>query len=375
VRLLHSADIHLGVTRFSAPGDPHSRLRDLSALLDRFRHAAALHDVDLAVISGDLFDTRHPRPREWAVATRFISDLAAHHDVVVVDGNHDGAWVISDHDTRTLSPLGSIEWGGKGEVHVPLRPMVHRMRSGVSIVSVPYPHKRLLDAAYPDMDPLERHEKAAVLVEDGIRALAEQAMAEARGPVIFVGHLTVAGSLVGSERTMRLEDDISVGPGVFEDFDYAALGHIHLQQRVGTRGWYAGSPAYIDFGERGQEKGFLLATIDPGRAPEVVSLPSGDRPLLDIAHEGEGYEPNVDVADAIVRLRIPGGNVTRLVRAYYAAGATYVQPVIAASPEQVVSERAIPTSLGPTEALQAFLRLRSLPDEPYLSAARRVMEE
>lgn len=381
MKLLHTADIHLGMPNMAQPGKPYSRLDDLDAVLNRFCAAAAEHKPDLAIIVGDLFDGRKPEPRAIAVATRFLEQLSLFTEWVLLDGNHDGRWVISDPGSATLRMLAEIDWE-RGQVIT--SPGITTLVAGetVQLVSVPYPHKRAYDVSRPDLtDDQERHETLSNDLENAITALYEEAVASSDSvtPIIFAGHLTAVGAVAGSERTMRLENDVSVGSHVLDLFDYAALGHIHKQQQIGQKAWYAGAPEWVDFGEAGQSKGFLLVDVERGQLPKVTVIPSNPRPMElfegDADIEAGIFDAPADLAPgAIVRLRLhyPDRSSSRASRIteqqFYLKGASYVQTEVIVPERAEPTERALERASTPVDALTAYCSWRGLEPEVYVAA-------
>lgn len=384
MRLIHTADIHLGNGRF---GGPDQRREDLRRILLDFGLAAEDNKADLAIIAGDLFDSRHPSAKDWAVATECISRLATKCHVVITDGNHDGAMVIGDDGTRVLRALAQTDWSH--DVHVSLKPAVLDLYKAI-VVTVPYPHKRLLDAD-PDVkaaDPLDRMELIASIMDEGIRAEYQMALSlqerrvengEDAPPIILVAHLTAAGATVGSERGMRLEDDIIISQEVLDLFDYCALGHIHKRQQVSRKAWYPGSPAYISWNEAGHDKSFNVVDVEAGADPVVRYIPSGDYRMFD--WDGlPAHDRIKQVKGGLVRVSGVSPDAVRDTKAVlYAEGARYVEVVPAKQEAVVTSDRAIDTATGPYQALDNWLLVHQ-PDldvaarRDHIEAAREIME-
>jgi exonuclease SbcD len=270
IRVIHAADFHVGLHRYLV--DPVTRLRD-------FWQAARRHDADIAIIAGDIFHTRGPwAARDVHAVAEVVSDLRDHlKAVVIVDGNHDGRDTVGDPDSAAMRWLDAL---APGSVFLGTR--VHDVLVAdnllARVVTMPYPHRQALDIARPDLAEEDREVEVGAEVERAIRDLGAALPDDV--PRIFVGHLSVAGSKLGAEQVMRFGWDPAVSAGAFDDFDYAALGHIHRQQRVGRTAYYAGSPDYQDFSDAGQSKGFLLADIERGAEPIVRRIPSSAPPMV-----------------------------------------------------------------------------------------------
>ena len=384
MRLVHCADLHLGLSRFHMPGQPHSRLDDFAATAQRFVTLAADEGADLAIIAGDLFDSRHPRPRELAVAATFLQSLARTCPTVLVPGNHDGMWNIGDPDSATLRFLGELNLPG---LHPMLMPGAMAV-NGAAVVGIPYPHKRAYDSVYPGQDPFARQEALRDHLSMGIDLMREGAEQAHPGHVlIFAGHVGVAGATVGSERAMRLEDDILLGTEVFEPFDYAALGHLHRQQRVAANAWYAGAPEFVSFNELGDPKGFLVVDVTRGERPKVRQVQSGARQMILLPFDASGAKVKA-ISDLHVSAKVPAGAIVRvrltldarppaaalrtLVDGLYAAGASYVDTEVIVPAARPVAARALRVGATDTEAVRSWLAVNGYEEQPYLTAAEEV---
>jgi exonuclease SbcD len=388
VRLLHVADTHLGLTRYSTPGTT-SRADDFAKTLLRFAEIATDEKVDAVFIAGDTFHTRRPLPRDLLSLATALDYLRQYQHIpaYIVPGNHDGMDTVGDPRTHALAWMKALR---PSDVHVLIDPTAahfHYSPSGhFNLVSVPYPHKRAFDSSLPHLDPEERVREIGRRLEVAIDAMIDKVQAdEDAAPTIFMGHLSVAGAVMGSEVAMRLGWDVAIRGSILDKVDYGALGHIHRQQQAAEKAWYAGSPEYVDFGEEGQRKGFLLVDVERGKPPKVESIDSHPRPLATITKrevsEGEWVQDGTFEPGAIVRLRIqPLSAVSprtfmQLQRDVRSAGASYVK----AEPIVVDQERVARAQVNPqTEAVEALRRWlvgNGHELEPVLSAGRDLINE
>jgi len=111
-------------------------------------------------------------------------------------------------------------------------------------------------------------------------------------PIIGMGHLFATGgrSVDGDGvRELYVGTLAHIGAEAFpKEFDYTALGHLHISQRVGKLDniRYSGSPIPMGFGEAGQDKivivtnfnGSKLGVIDEVKVPvfQALELIKGD---------------------------------------------------------------------------------------------------
>lgn len=365
-RILHAADLHIGRYIYGW------RLFDDQQLLDRMVVDAQAQDVDMVIVAGDVFHTRRPSAPEILVLVRFLRMLtAAGIDVVVSPGNHDGPGTILDPAAKSAAWLEAV---AMPRVHAYPVAAVDEVR-GVSIASLPYPHKRSFDTKLRDLSLEDRIEHVGRQAEAAIEGLWEQLLARGTGhDAIFVGHLTVAGARLSEERAMALGWDVTVRPDVLAPFSYSALGHIHKQQPIdGAVGWYAGSPKSLSFGEADQ-KGWLIVELGEG---EVTVRPreSGAPVFLTVEH---GQLPEELPPAAVVRFRYPdtllAGEIRDTVQLLRDMGAGWVERDPQRADRPLRARVELDPNADAIEGLEAWLRSQGLPVDPYLDEARKLLE-
>lgn len=378
MKILHAADLHLGLTRYGSPGPDgvNSRIREGLDALNWLVEVAMIEDVDLTLLAGDIFDSRHPRPLETAALAKALRQLG---EVVIIGGTHDGASTIGLPESHTLRWIEAVEMPG---VHCLMAPTTLRIQTKAGpadLVALPYPHSRTLDLAMPDLTPTARKDEIGRRAESFIRGAIEASFSPVR---LFIGHVTVEGALLGTETRMRRGWDVVIDGKVLEGFDYAALGHIHRQQQITPTGWYAGSTFYGDFSEEGQPKGALLVDVTPGEKPIVVrSIPyPGARPVQTVRISGTnsdsvdwGLKPGAMLRVVVQTEKRPEAAwKAALERDLYAAGCHFVRidVEIQTTHEPLVERSA---QMGAEDRLRAWLREHKLPVEPTLEAAREIM--
>ena len=107
MRLLHTADWHVGRLLRGRP-----RLEEHRAVLAEIVAVAAGRDVDLVVVSGDLFDVASPPPEAERLVYQALLDLAADDRQVVarlVDPD-DPAW-IGARDDLLVTAVRTVHTG------------------------------------------------------------------------------------------------------------------------------------------------------------------------------------------------------------------------------------------------------------------------
>ena len=93
MRILHFADLHIGVENYGRP-DPatglSTRLLDFLAVFDELVEYALTHEIDLVLFAGDAYKSRDPSQTQQREFARRIARLTgAGIPVFLLVGNHD----------------------------------------------------------------------------------------------------------------------------------------------------------------------------------------------------------------------------------------------------------------------------------------------
>lgn len=272
LRILHLADIHLGMENYGRV-DPatglSSRLGDFLTTLNTALDWALQNDVHLVLIAGDIFKNRDPTPtvqREFAKCIHKLS--AAGMPTFILVGNHDVPNALQRANTVEIYSTLAIP-----QVTVAQKPGVHTIqtRAGkVQIVAVPWLSRSYLmsNNNFRNLTPDELNAQIIQLVEGFIDSSVEKL--DPTLPAILTAHASVQGAVFSTEREIMLGQDVVYPRSIIANprFDYVAMGHIHKYQVLShTRPpiVYPGSLERIDFGEQNDKKGFVTVEIgDPG---------------------------------------------------------------------------------------------------------------
>ena len=276
MRFLHSADWHLGRVYHGV-----SLLDDQAHVLQQFVRIAADTRPDAILLAGDIYDRSVP-PAEAVrlldlVLSELILDLKI--PVVMIAGNHDGP-------DRLAFGSGLLQRAGltvRGPVEMDAAPLVLRDAHGeVAVYALPYAEPALVRSASGD-DTIADHHAALAAQTAAVRA----AHLPGRRAVV-VAHVFVQGGAESeSERPLSVGGTGAVGAGVFDGFDYVALGHLHRPQAIGGgRIQYSGSLLKYSFAEADHAKSVNLVELDAEGNCTVERIPLVPRRDLRIL-EGE----------------------------------------------------------------------------------------
>ncbi len=295
IRILHTADWHLGQTFFG-----YDREAEQEAFLSWLAGQIHENEIDALVVAGDVFDVSNPSAAAQRMYYRFIYEVTAANpalQIVIVAGNHDSA-------ARLEAPLpllqamrtevrGVVRKSEGGEVDLDHLCVELKNRQGeaeVLCLAVPflrqgdYPAVAESTTTAADCSSAECSSVSRNPYADGVRELYRRLIQhallrrKAGQAVLAMGHLQATGAEIAerdySERTVigGLE---CVSPDVFDGaIAYTALGHIHKSQRVSGREnvRYAGSPLPMSFAEKNYHHGVVMVTFEDGRATDICRL-------------------------------------------------------------------------------------------------------
>lgn len=320
IRILHTADWHLGQTFFG-----YDRTGEHELFLNWLIEEICRKEIDALIIAGDVFDVSNPSAASQRMYYEFIYRVSAVNpqlQIVIVAGNHDSA-------ARLEAPLpllqamrteirGVVRKLEDGEIDYDHLTIELKNRNGeVEVLCMAVPFLRQGD--YPVV------QTAGNSYAEGVREFYTRFLKRLwrrrtdSQAILAIGHLQATGSEIAekdySERTVigGLE---CVSPDVFpEQIAYTALGHIHKAQRVSGREnmRYAGSPIPMSFAEKHYHHGVVMVTFDEGCAVDIeriecpkliplISVPAG-KPLspktvleeLKVLPDVDGEAPYLEV--------------------------------------------------------------------------------
>ena len=301
IKILHTSDWHIGRTLYG-----RKRYDEFEAFLNWLAETIQQNEIDALLVAGDVFDNTTPSNRAQKLYYRFLCRVAASscRHVVVVAGNHDSPSFLNAPKellkALDVHVLGNAAEDPEEEVLVlrnrkdgqggQVRRDAQDGQEGhggqdapdapeLIVCAVPYLRDRDIRVAEAGESVDDKERKLV----DGIRnhyaavaAVAERKREElgADIPIVAMGHLfTAGGKTVDGDgvRELYVGSLAHVKTGIFPDcFDYLALGHLHVPQRVNDSETirYSGSPLPMGFGEAKQQKSVCRVDFN-GKAASV----------------------------------------------------------------------------------------------------------
>ena len=284
MRLLHTSDWHLGQTLHS-----YERTYEHQCFLDWLLQAIVTEQADALLIAGDIFDTANPSAAAQKQLYRFLQqarERAPMLDIVVIAGNHDSPGRIEAPgpllEAHGTSVIGHVVRGEDGEIDIArhLVPL-HDKFGAVKAWCLAIPFLRP-----GDVPRLPAAEEGAPVIDaylGGISLLYQQAYALAAArrlagqSIVAMGHchMVDGAASLESERRIVIGGTEALPASIFDNaIAYAALGHLHLSQRVGQKEHlrYCGSPLPLSFSEVNYQHQVLRIDLADGAARSVTPL-------------------------------------------------------------------------------------------------------
>ena len=261
MKILHTADWHLGLPRSPYENNMNIRLQDTLNCLEEMLRVAREEKPDFSLVCGDIFDTSEIRQarghREVLQARRIIRELArVSGNVIVMRGtpNHDSAEAFEELDAH---------FEHVPTVYVVTTPQVLQF-DDVDIAVLPGFDRGMYRANHPGLSKEEENEVFANELSNIVLGLKAQCRTDKKS--IFMAHYTVPGCNTESGQTMMLtqfEPIITQETLLAAGYDLVTLGHIHRPQRIADNPWYySGAINATNFNDEGQERGFWIHSDD-----------------------------------------------------------------------------------------------------------------
>jgi len=269
--ILHTSDWHLGRRLYG-----RLRYEEFELFLHWLQDTISAQQVDILIVAGDIFDTMTPSNKAQALYYEFLGKVSRSccQHVVIVAGNHDSPTFL-DAPSNVLKFL-NVHVIGTACDDLDDEVLVlgdDDNNPHCIIAAVPYLRDRDVrsSSAGESADSKDANVIAGICEHyDNVADIAKSKQADLIKmhqryiPIIATGHLFTSGGRTTEDdgvRELYVGSLGKISADMFNDgFDYVALGHLHVPQRVGGRESirYSGSPIAMGFGEAKQQKQVLL---------------------------------------------------------------------------------------------------------------------
>jgi len=339
MKFAYIADIHLsryGQDKIEDESNLPERLHSIRRALVEVAEYCIANDIEYIILGGD---TLHGKSVIYAIAQELMLEYFHTYNkkikFIVIDGNHDvsgkGEKVVSA--LRSLKNVPNVDWVGFDTT-------LHWKSE--DILFVPYSYK---------LPQVIKENKAKILIS----------------------HFGLSEGMLNSG--MSIISDVSI-KDLLGRYETVLLGHYHKPQEIirpDISIYYVGSLIQLDWGEKGDEKRFLVVdsdTMDIQSIPitqykkhiEIELLSSNVDEALQAAREAKkaGHHVNVIMKEAV--------DLTSVKGEFHVVDKT----------ETDITDRGITSSMSQDDKCRKYLDIKQIPEdkrELYFKLAKEIIDE
>lgn len=275
MKFFHLSDLHIGLKLFN-----RDLREDQEYILRQITDIAVREQPQAVVIAGDIYDKAVPSAEAVEVFDRFIAGLnSALPDtaVMMIAGNHDSGprincfrSVLSRQNVYMIGQPPRVE----GEQ---IEKVILEDESGpVNFYLLPFVRPSMVK----QLTGVDENGNNLSYNETLRRLIGREEIDPSQRNVI-VSHQFYLPSGTDAEAVERMDSEIrtvgnidQVSADILEQFDYAALGHIHKPMKVGSEFIrYCGTPLACSVSEAGQQKGIIMVELGDKGDRKTTVLP------------------------------------------------------------------------------------------------------
>jgi len=278
MKIVHTADWHIGKILHNQDLNV-----DIHLFFDWLITYIKDENIDILLVSGDIFDLANPSNRDIKAYYKMLYRLSlTDTKIIITGGNHDSVSHL-DAPSNLLDVLNIVVIGGGREDQKDMIVPCKDKDGNIVCVVLAVPFLRDKDLR-PTMKASEMTNKSQ-LISDAIKKYYDDLVTMTITkygrdmPIIATGHLYMQGSITSdSEREIHVGNLEGLHIDIIHpDIDYMALGHIHKPQTIGERAHirYCGSPIFLDFSERDYDKRIIIIEIEDRKINTIkpVTIP------------------------------------------------------------------------------------------------------
>ena len=275
MKFFHLSDLHIGLKLFN-----RDLREDQEYILRQITDLAVREQPEAVVIAGDIYDKAVPSAEAVEVFDRFIAGLnSALPDtaVMMIAGNHDSGprincfrSVLSRQNVYMIGQPPKVE----GEQ---IEKVILKDESGpVNFYLLPFVRPSMVK----QLTGVDENGNNLSYNEALHRLIGREEIDPSQRNVI-VSHQFYLPSGTDAEAVERMDSEVrtvgnidQISADILEQFDYAALGHIHKPMKAGSEFIrYCGTPLACSVSEAGQKKGIIMVELGDKGDRKTTVLP------------------------------------------------------------------------------------------------------
>lgn len=259
MKFIHLADLHIGkrINEYPLIEDQRYILMEILKIIDAEK-------PDGVFIAGDVYDKSQPSSEAVKLLDEFLSLLAERRlSVYVISGNHDCAERVAYGESVFEKQLIYLAPVFDGKIS---RIEKEDEYGRINVYLMPFLRPAHVKRAFPEAE-IETYTDAVKCVIDSLNINRAE-----RNIILAHQFITGAERCDSEDLSVGTLDDVDYR--VFDDFDYAALGHIHKAQQAGRKEVrYAGTPLKYSASEAGHKKSVTVVELKEKGDVDIRQIP------------------------------------------------------------------------------------------------------
>lgn len=330
MKFVFTADIHLskyGQDRLDPQTNLPERLHSLKETLYSMGEYCYDNDIPMFVIGGDVM---HTKSIIHSIAQEVMLDFFEQYEDLeffVLDGNHD----LSGKGADAISSLRSI----------------NNMQNVTWITEAPLEYL-----------------KTIMFVPYSYNIVKQVKQSEAK---VLISHFGLSEGVLNSG--ISIVSDIKM-KDLAGSYELVLLGHYHKPQEIITDNinlYYVGSPIQLDWGEKGDEKRFLVVDTDDLSVESVPTI--GYKKHVELEINSKNKEEVFKLAEQAEA----AGDYVKLVKTETVDIQSDRFTVIDKS-EKDITNRGVTSSMSDKDKLQKFIEIKEIPSDKQAQYLKRGLE-
>ena len=263
MKLLHTSDWHLGQLFKN-----RSREAEHKEFLDWLLETIGQYDIDLLIVSGDIFDTLNPPKYALSLYHNFLVDTISKtkcKNIIIIAGNHDSVATLQITQ-KFAKALGIHIVATIQDINQAIIPIKINNQLQAIVCAIPF----LRDNVLLDANKTQTNDAIQEQYNQAMKQYYQIAYNKAKAisqdvPIIATGHFATIGTTINqdSQKDIYIGNLSHINSDILEPFDYVAMGHIHKEQKISNKNHirYCGSVIPLGFSETNQQKHILIANF------------------------------------------------------------------------------------------------------------------
>ena len=274
MKFIHLSDLHIGkrLNEFSLIDDQRYILNEILKIIKDEK-------PDAVMIAGDIYDKSIPSTEAVELFDDFVFNLSKlKAQIFIISGNHDSPERLA-FGSRLMDKTGvhmSPVYDGD------IKPYTMKDKYGeINIFMLPFIKPIQVKRFFPD-EEINSY-------TDGMNVAVKHMKIDTSKRNILIAHQFVTGAKRSESEEISVGGLDNIDSGVFANFDYVALGHIHSPQKISSdKIYYSGTPLKYSFSESSDIKSVAVIEVNDKMSVAIKTIPL--TPLRDMVELKGTYE-------------------------------------------------------------------------------------